>query len=116
VGRWQADVVVRLRALRRSLKHGWEGHPAAERARVLRRQVAALELEAERTEQALLHALSLGWPAPRRPRSPVRAIRANLERCIAGAHRNDEFVAAALATLAAAFRATSAGSPGGKDG
>jgi uncharacterized protein (TIGR02444 family) len=56
-GTWQRDVVMPLRAVRRSLK----GQPpgGSDIAAALRQRVADAELEAERGEQALLAALPL---------------------------------------------------------
>jgi len=84
VGRWQAEVVAPLRAVRRTLKHGASTGPTAEPALALRRRIAALELEAESVEQALLFELACGWPAPARPKRPPVAVAAGLERYLAG--------------------------------
>jgi uncharacterized protein (TIGR02444 family) len=56
-GRWQAEVVRPLRAVRRALK-GYP-HPDPALAAALRERVAAEELAAERGEQALLAAVAL---------------------------------------------------------
>ncbi len=59
VGRWQAEVVVPLRALRRSLKRDHRGAPSAH-VNLLRQQLAASELAAEHVEQLMLSALLEG--------------------------------------------------------
>jgi uncharacterized protein (TIGR02444 family) len=55
---WREEVVVPLRALRRRLKPRPEAPVKA-----LRQRVAALELEAEQLQQAMLFRRAAGWPA-----------------------------------------------------
>lgn len=57
---WQRDVVMPLRALRRQ----WREHALADpQLSVMREQVKALELQAERTLLERLEALAREWPA-----------------------------------------------------
>ena len=83
VGRWQAEVVAPLRAVRRTLKHGGAKASTAAPALALRRRVAALELQAESVEQTLLFELAGSWPPPARPKRPPIAVAASLGRYLA---------------------------------
>jgi uncharacterized protein (TIGR02444 family) len=83
VGRWQAEVVAPLRAVRRALKHCASTGSAAAPALMLRRRIAALELQAESVEQTLLFELAASWPPPARPKRPPAAVAASLGRYLA---------------------------------
>lgn len=83
VGRWQAEVVAPLRAVRRTLKHGGSKASTAASALALRRRIAVLELEAESVEQTLLFELAGRWPRPARPKQPPTAVAASLGRYLA---------------------------------
>lgn len=83
VGRWQAEVVAPLRAVRRTLKHGGAKASTAAPALALRLRVAALELQAESVEQTLLFELAGSWPPPARPKRPPIAVAASLGRYLA---------------------------------
>lgn len=73
--RWQAEVVQKLRALRRRLKSGIADVPMP-RAEILRSGITEVELEAERIAQATL----AGIPAGSALGAPPAALaRANLE-------------------------------------
>lgn len=98
-GSWQREVVMPLRAVRRSLKA--YAHPRPELVAALRKGVAGLELEAERGEQLLLAALPL--PAERHPDGQLAAAR-NLRAylAVAGAGRGGTRDALLARLLAAA--------------
>ena len=83
VGRWQAEVITPLRAVRRTLKQG--GLPGAGTPSVmaLRRRIVALELELECHEQTLLYRLADTWPVPARATRPPAAVALGLQRYLA---------------------------------
>jgi len=83
VGRWQAEVITPLRAVRRTLKQG--GLPGAGTPSVmaLRRRIVALELELECHEQTLLYRLADTWPVPARAKGPPAAVAQGLARYLA---------------------------------
>jgi uncharacterized protein (TIGR02444 family) len=70
---WQENVVRQLRRARRAIP---KDDPALQR---LRKRVAALEIEAERAEQAMLEGLGSGLRVARPRLGPARAAAANLE-------------------------------------
>jgi uncharacterized protein (TIGR02444 family) len=91
--RWQEEVVGPLRAVRRSLKPGFEGVPV-ERTEALRQTIGRVELECEHAEQALLaRRVETLAQVPRAPQSdqardPARSARTSIARyfgCL-GAH------------------------------
>lgn len=98
---WRQSVTEPLRAARRALKRPPEGF-AAEPAAALEGKVLALEIEAERLQQAAMaHGLTLGTKA-----EPWRAARANLGRY--EAFLGCTFAPASLAILLDAFDRTQA--------
>ncbi|HXE47814.1 MAG TPA: TIGR02444 family protein [Ramlibacter sp.] len=78
VGAWQSDVIAPLRLARQGLKRQREGAAAALPAQGLRKRLAALELDLERVEQALLADLRAQWAAVPLAESPRQAIAASL--------------------------------------
>ena len=78
VGAWQSGIVAPVRQARRALKQQLAGELAAALALPLRRRLAAIELELERAEQALLADLYSRWPAVVAAQPPQQAIAANL--------------------------------------
>ena len=74
VRRWREEVVAPLRAVRRAMKN-WPLGPPAEAQERIRTRVKALELEAEKEEQALLGELDV---AAARHVPPAEAAVANL--------------------------------------
>ena len=78
VGAWQSDVIAPLRLARQGLKRQREGAAAALPARGLRKRLAALELDLERVEQALLADLQGQWAAAPVAGPPQQIIAANL--------------------------------------
>jgi uncharacterized protein (TIGR02444 family) len=78
VGAWQSDVIVPLRLARQGLKRQREGAAAALPAQGLRKRLAALELDLERVEQALLADLATQWAAAPLAKPPQQTIAASL--------------------------------------
>jgi uncharacterized protein (TIGR02444 family) len=96
---WRDTVVAALRALRRRLKP-WPEAPIM----AFRQRVAALELEAEQLQQAMLFRMAAGWPAA----APRRGLAlGNLHALLAWSGAG-EGAAAAAALLAAAAEAATA--------
>ena len=78
VGSWQSEVIAPLRLARRGLKRQCADGPAAALALPLRKRVAALELDLERAEQALLADLGSQWAPASHPAPARQAIAASL--------------------------------------
>ncbi len=95
-GRWHAEVVRGLRAVRKLLKDA-HGRAPGELAEELRKKVAAAELEAEHIEQLLLAGL-----AP--PPAPGAASRSPLERAADAARGAAAYLAGLGAALDGADR------------
>ena len=79
VGAWQSDVIAPLRLARQGLKRQREGAAAALPPQGLRKRLAALELDLERVEQALLADLRAQWAAAPVATPPRQAIAASLD-------------------------------------
>ena len=78
VGAWQSDVIAPLRQARQGLKRQREGAAAALPAQGLRKRLAALELDLERVEQALLADLRTQWAAAPVAKPPREVIATSL--------------------------------------
>jgi len=78
VGAWQSEVIAPLRLARRGLKQQRAASAAALLAPDFRKRLAALELELERAEQALLADLGAQWTPARVATPPRQAIAASL--------------------------------------
>lgn len=99
---WTEAVVLKLRAIRRALKADL-GAVAADQAAPLRRQLAALEIEAEKLEQRTL-AARLADPPADRTSDPIADALANMRACLATLEAPDEAAdMAALAVIAGAL-------------